>query len=127
MKTMKQQQGASLWGALLALALAGFIALVAIRIVPFYMDNMSLEKMIRGAEEVSKAGSPIDTIDGFYTYIEKSLRINNIRDLNVDDIMKVEQNGSEFFVKLDYERKAPLFKNIGVVVTFNQEFRVRVQ
>ncbi|MFT0213144.1 DUF4845 domain-containing protein [Pseudomonas sp. F1_0610] len=127
MKTIKQQKGATLWGTLFVLAVVGFFAMVTVKLVPFYMDNLSIEKIIKGAEKISKEGSPIDTVDAFYTYVEKSLPLNNIRDLKVDDIMKVEQVGGEFVVKLDYERKTPLVKNIGVVMTFNQEYRVRVQ
>lgn len=127
MRTIKQQKGATLWGTLFVLAVVGFFALVAVRLVPFYMDNMSIEKIIKGAEQVSKSGSPIDTVDSFYTYVEKSLPLNNIRDLKADDIMQVEQVGGEFVVKLNYERKSSLVKNIGVVMTFNQEYRVRVQ
>ncbi len=91
------------------------------------MDNKALEKAIMAVEEDKTVGDKIDTVSDFYSYISKSMQVNSIRDLKMDDIIKVTQNNNDFLVHLKYEKREPLIKNIDLVVTFDKEYRVRAK
>lgn len=121
---VKNQKGLSVLSWLMVLAIVGFLASTLFKMVPHYMDNMALAKMIQAVEGESAAGirSPAD----FYSRVQKGMTVNSIRDLNLEQVMKVELVGNEFKVHLKYERREPMIGNLDLVARFDKEFRVRM-
>ncbi|MDF3931487.1 DUF4845 domain-containing protein [Pseudomonas citronellolis] len=118
------QKGMSLLGWLVVLALVAFLASTAFKIIPHYLDYYSIEKAIT-AVETDKAAD-VRSVPEFYAYVDKALTINNIRDLNLQDALSVEQDNNEFRAHLKYEKREPLIENLDLVVHFDKEFRVRM-
>lgn len=127
MQTIRAQRGASIFTWLVILALAAFFASAAFKLIPHYMDNNALEKAIMAVEEDKTVGDKIDSVSDFYSHISKSMQVNSIRDLKMDDIIEVSQNNNDFLVHLKYEQREPLIKNIDLVVSFDKKYRVRAK
>ena len=72
-------------------------------------------------ETVAVAGG---VASGFFA--SAVLMVNNIRDLNLRDVLKVTQENNEFRAHLKYEKREPLIENLDLVVNFDKEFRVRM-
>ena len=123
----KKQKGMSFWGIVVILALVGFFASAAFKLIPHYMDNRSLEKIVLDVDSQNAAGAGIRTVDEFYRHIEKGMQVNSIYDLNPKDIMKVKVENGVFVVDMNYEQRDNLVKNIDLVVHFDKEYRVRAQ
>ncbi len=127
MQTIRAQRGASILTWLVILAFAAFFASATFKLIPHYMDNKALEKAIMAVEEDKTVGDKIDTVSDFYSYISKSMQVNSIRDLKMDDIIEVSQNNNDFLVHLKYEQREPLIRNIDMVVSFDKKYRVRAK
>lgn len=127
MQNIRAQRGASFFSWLVILVLIAFFASAAFKLIPHYMDNKALEKAILAVEEDKATGNKIDTVGDFYNHISKSMQVNSIRDLKMDDIIEVTQNNNDFLVHLKYEKRESLIKNIDLVVTFDKEYRVRAK
>ena len=127
MQTIRAQRGASILTWLVILAFAAFFASATFKLIPHYMDNKALEKAIMAVEEDKTVGDKIDTVSDFYSYISKSMQVNSIRDLKMDDIIEVSQNSNDFLVHLKYEQREPLIRNIDMVVSFDKKYRVRAK
>ena len=127
MQNIHAQKGMSFFSWLVVLILIAFFASAAFKLIPHYMDNKALEKAIMAVEKDKATGDKVDTVADFYTHISKSMQINSIRDLKMDDIMEVTQVNNDFVVLLKYEAHEPLIKNIDLVVTFDKEYRVRAK
>ncbi|QEY58983.1 DUF4845 domain-containing protein [Pseudomonas sp. C27(2019)] len=127
MQNIRAQRGASFFSWLVILVLIAFFASAAFKLIPHYMDNKALEKAILAVEEDKATGDKIDTVGDFYNHISKSMQVNSIRDLKMDDIIEVTQNNNDFLVHLKYEKRESLIKNIDLVVTFDKEYRVRAK
>ncbi|MCJ8168592.1 DUF4845 domain-containing protein [Atopomonas sediminilitoris] len=123
MQQRKHQKGMSVMSWLLVLALAAFLASAAFKVIPHYLDFMALEKMVMAIE--SPQGQGITSPGDVYGHVGKGMQVNSIRDLDLEKAMAVEQEGNDFKIKFDYERREPLIKNIDLVVKFQKEFRVR--
>jgi hypothetical protein len=54
------------------------------------------------------------------------MQVNAIRDLNLQEALKIKIESNEFRVHLKYEKREPLIQNIDLVVRFDKEFRVRM-
>lgn len=122
-----KQRGISLTGWLVILVLTGFFANVGFKILPHYMDNRALDKMIRAVDRDVASGISVRNAGEFRSYINKGMQVNNIRNLNAADIMEVRAEGPELFVHLDYEVREKILKNIDLVVSFDKKYRVRTQ
>lgn len=124
MKFARSQQGLSILGWLVTLALVAFFASTAFKVIPHYLDYMSMEKLITSVE--TDKALEIRTVGDFYNHLSKGMQINNIHDLNLRDAVKVSLENNEFQVHLKYEKREPLIENLDLVVNFDKEFRVRM-
>lgn len=120
----RSQQGLSILGWLVVLAVVAFFASTAFKVLPHYLDYMSLEKIITSVE--TDKASDVRTVGEFYNHVSKGMQVNNIRDLNMRDAMQVKVENNEFLVHLKYEKREPLIENLDLVVNFDKEFRVRM-
>ena len=124
MKFARSQQGLSILGWLVVLAVVVFFASTAFKVLPHYMDYMSMEKIITSVE--TDKAADVRTINEFYNHVSKGMQVNNIRDLNMRDALQVKVENNEFQVHLKYEKREPLIENLDLVVNFDKEFRVRM-
>lgn len=125
MKFAHSQKGLSLMGWLAVLAVVAFLASTAFKMLPHYMDYMSLEKMI--TEVDSDPSLQISTVRDFYTHMEKGMQVNSIRELNLQEAVQVKLENNNFIVHLKYEKREPLIQNLDLVANFDKEFRIRAQ
>ncbi|MHA6492839.1 DUF4845 domain-containing protein [Pseudomonas borbori] len=124
MKFARSQKGMSILGWLMVLSLVAFFASAAFKVIPHYLDQMALEKMILSVE--TDKAAQITTVGDFYSHMSKGMQVNSIRDLKLDDALKVTIENNEFLVHLKYEKRDPLIQNIDLVVHFDKEYRVRM-
>ncbi|ARS49826.1 hypothetical protein PSMEN_16060 [Ectopseudomonas mendocina] len=124
MNFARSQQGLSILGWLVVLAVVAFFASTAFKVMPHYLDYMSLEKIITSVE--TDKASDVRTVGDFYNHVSKGMQVNNIRDLNMREAMQVKVENNEFLVHLKYEKREPLIENLDLVVNFDKEFRVRM-
>ena len=124
MKSAHSQKGMSILSWLMVLALVAFFASAAFKVLPHYFDYMSMEKLITSVE-TDKAAN-IRSINEFYSHVSKGMQVNSIRDLNLQDALKIKAENNEFRAHLKYEKREPLIQNIDLVVRFDKEFRVRM-
>ena len=122
MKSAHSQRGMSFLSWLVVLGLVAFIASAVFKMVPHYLDYMSMEKIITTVE--TDKTHEIRTISDFYSHITKGMQVNNIRGLNAHDAVKIKIENNQFFVYLKYEKRESLIENIDLVVRFDKEFRV---
>ena len=124
MKFARSQKGMSVLSWLMVLALVAFFASTAFKLIPHYLDYMSMEKIITSVE--TDEALEISTVNGFYGHVYKGMEVNSIRDLNAKDALKITIENNEFLAHLKYEKREPLIQNIDLVVRFDKEFRVRM-
>ncbi len=119
---IKNQAGLSMWGIMGLLVLLVANGLVALKIGPVYMDNMSVQKVLESFKEPLKkeriAKKKIKQT------ITRKLLINNIRDLPEDKIV-ITQNSEKTKIEIKYEVRRNLFYNLDAVVKFNNVLEVR--
>ncbi|CAE6908235.1 conserved protein of unknown function [Ectopseudomonas oleovorans] len=120
----RSQQGLSILGWLVALAVVAFFASTGFKVLPHYLDYMSMEKIITSVE--TDQAAQVRTVGEFYSHVDRGMQVNSIRDLNLRDVMQVKVENNEFRVHLKYEKREPLIENLDLVVNFDKEFRVRM-
>lgn len=122
MQQMRSQQGLSLVGGLFMLAVVAFFASALLKVFPHYLDNRALEKSIIQVE--TDPSLKIKNLSDLRAYLSKSMQVNAIA-LDTDAI-KVAVDGNSYVIKVNYEKREPLIKNIDLVLNFDKEYRVRM-
>lgn len=125
MKFSRSQQGASMFGGLAFAALLAFAVIMAFKLVPHYLDNKAISKIIHAVERDTATGQRINSPADFYTHISKGLQVNSISDFNLREAIEITQEHTTYIVRVNYERRESVIKNIDLVMTFNDEYRVR--
>lgn len=119
---VKSQKGMSLFGVLLGLAVLAFVATTAMKLVPHYMDYWSLKKSIESV--ATDKSTEINTVGEFYSHVSRGMQVNNIRDLDLNKVLSVTEEGNVFRAHLQYEKREPLIQNLDVVMKFDHNFSV---
>jgi len=119
-----RQQGLSFLGGLLALCVIAFLASTAMKLVPHYLDYNALTKVIESIGD--NPDNQIRSVSDVYSYVGKGMQVNDIRDLDLQKAMRVEVDGNHLQIRLDYEKREHLIRNIDLVVRFNRDFRINL-
>lgn len=118
------QKGASFFGWLAVIALLIFALVIAMKLVPIYMDHYALRNMVTSINE--DPSIKIRSIRDLTAHIDKGMQINSIRDINAKEAIKVTASGNDAYtVVIKYEQRAPMLKTVDLLVHFDETHIVR--
>lgn len=121
MQTIKKQKGMTMIGWLFVVMLGLVIALVALRLIPVYLDGYKVyQSMASLGEDSSAKGKSIGDLRNM---LMKRLDINMVSDVKPDDLT-FTRKGNSIIIEVDYEARRPLFGNLYAVVVFNKTVEV---
>ncbi len=116
MNTRNGQNGMTMIGWLVVLALIGFIALIVLRLAPAYMEYYSV---VQAMEQAHSQATPESTPAAIRQGIGRRFTINNITSVKPTDI-KVTRVDGKFKLDLYYEYRTPMMGNVDAVVVFQK-------
>ena len=116
MKSMHHQRGLSLVGWLIVAGLAGFLAIVALKLFPVYMEYWTVRSVM---DEVANMPA-VDKKSRSYimSTIGKRLDVNSVQVVKTRDIKYERSDSGGVRLHLKYEVRKPLVGNVDVVVKF---------
>ncbi len=121
MMNINAQRGVSYWGVMFGILLGVLAIKAALVTWPAYWDNRlinaTIEERLRNSNDANPAA--------FLAALESQFSINNLRDINAKDIMRVSYNG-ELVVDTDYEVRKNFIGNVDMVVSFKKNFDQRL-
>lgn len=91
-----------------------------LKVVPLYVDNNLITGICAGLIETGEAANM--TLTEIRQRVSSSLRINNIRDFDVNNIKLRKENGQPI-IRVAYEARVELIANLDVVAKFDTELR----
>jgi hypothetical protein len=123
MKTLQRQKGITAISLVALLILFGFLALIALRLVPIYLDHFKVVSHLKSlAESEETANMSPDEIAKTYF---KRLDIDDVTDVQRDDFFVDQGEGGGKVLAVEYEVRRPVFGNVSVVVSFVDEAEVK--
>lgn len=120
---LNTQQGGALTMMIMALFFGGLLTL-AIKIGPAYLDDFTIQEALEsldGTDGLSQMG-PAQV----RSLINKRLSVNNVDGFDPKNI-SVEKNGELVVIKVDYEVRNNIFRNVDTVVHFQHEYEFKGQ
>lgn len=120
MKTLNGQKGLSGIGWLFVLALIAGGVLVTLKLLPAYLENMSVVTVLKGVRE---SGDVYRTSGEVRSAIVRRFGVNEVEQVGKDDIL-ISRNGGIYEVIVEYEVQVPFVYNIDFLLTFNNRAEV---
>jgi len=117
MQIVKRQQGMTMIGWLLVLALVLLFAIITIKLVPAYIDGFKVYSALESLAADSSAHGK--SVTELRKLINRRLDIDMVTDLRPEDLsFSRDKNGTK--IDLDYEVRRELFGNMHVVLVFQK-------
>lgn len=114
--SISRQRGWSLWSLLTTLVTVMVLGTLAVRLLPVYVDH---NMVITVSRSIMDSRDTANLSQGqFRREVSRSLRINNISEVDPDSVTLVRAGG-DMSVRIHYERRVPLFRNIELLVSFD--------
>ena len=114
------QAGASKLGILMLILLIVTFIAGGLKIAPLYVDNNLITGICAELIETGEAGNMTPT--EIRQRVANSLRINNIRGFDLNNIKLRKENGQPI-ISVAYEARVELIANLDVVAKFDTELR----
>jgi Domain of unknown function (DUF4845) len=114
-----KQGGASFLSWIVIAAMVSALGLIAARLAPAYVDYRTICTLIDAlpADKVHTMAK-VEIREA----LQKRFLINNIRDLDVNQIIDIDHKRDHTVLSLKYEVREPLIYNIFIVVAFDRQF-----
>jgi len=106
----------SVIGAIIILVLVLLVGLVALKIVPAYTENMTVNKILKAMAAESFIGKSKTEIRSMFN---KRASIDDIDTVNGDDLEITQDESGKTIVYADYEAIRPITSTINVVIKFH--------
>jgi len=121
---MKKQKGLTLISWLAIIAVVLFNAIIAMNVVPVYLNDHSVKSLMESLESDSdvRGASP----KKIKNIITKNLRINNIYSVTKDNIT-IKKSKNDYVITIEYEPRGRLVGSLDYIVSFKHEARVAIR
>ncbi len=118
------QKGMSFFGWLAVITLIVFALVVAMKVIPIYMDHFALRKIVLAPNEDPTV--KINSLRDYQSFISKGMNINGIRDIKADEAVKLTSSGTDTYTAaIQYEIRTPLLKTVDLLIHFDETHIVR--
>ena len=115
------QRGVGMFAAFVMLAIGLFLGMFALKLVPVYIDNWTVQKIVEKSSEdpnlLKQSQAKI------YDHLNGAYRQNNLWDLTAEDTVVLKRaarsKGYNMFVK--YESRTNFISNISLVTSFGDD------
>jgi len=116
--TIRRERGMSMMGMMFLLVAVILVVTMALRIVPHYMTNATVNDLVDGLtpQEVQTGGRT-----QLMETLEKRFKINSIYDLDPKEIIHYERDKGAVKVSAEYEVREPLVGNAYILLLFRHE------
>ena len=119
----KHRQRGSMGGIMVILLVVAAVVSVGSRVIPLYLDHNTMgtimEKMsLENGLALQSEGNIRDTM-------RKRLKMNNIRDFDLKEHLKIDRSKLGTELVLDYEVRIELVSNLSLIAAFNKKVPLR--
>ena len=115
--TRDDQYGMTYAGMLLLMIFIAVIAIVVIKVMPLYMENLKVESSLKSLAEEARNSQSSMVPAVLEKHLLSRLAVNDVDHVTRDDI-KITKEGNKTVINISYEARVPLFYNLDIVAKF---------
>lgn len=114
---MKRQAGMTLISWMAVFAIAGFLAVAALKLFPVYMEHLGVKSSMDSlaSDQALRGASPTELREA----LMRRLDINDVKRVKREDVT-IQRDGSIYRVNVAYEVVVPFVSNVSFLVSFDE-------
>lgn len=124
MNSFHKQQGASMPSVILFVGMAMILITIAFKLYPAFYENWQISHVVEGFDKEPDLANL--SVDEIRTRFDKRLDTNSVRDFNREEGLEITIQDSMLSIKVDYEVRVNIYKNIDAIVTFTDSLEKRL-
>jgi hypothetical protein len=117
----RRQRGLTLITWLLIIAIGVFLALIALKLIPIYLEHYSIQHALKTLPQQPFVGEQAPA--EIRKTLINSLKINSVYDFDPKNI-KITKGLRNYTVEVNYEVRKPVMGNVDVVVYFSDSVEI---
>ena len=119
----KHRQRGSMGGIMVILLVVAAVVSVGSRVIPLYLDHNTMGTIM---EKMSlENGLALQNEASIRDTMKKRLKMNNIRDFDLKEHLKIDRSKVGTELVLDYEVRIELVSNLSLIAAFNKKVSLR--
>ncbi|HIE85520.1 MAG TPA: DUF4845 domain-containing protein [Gammaproteobacteria bacterium] len=119
----KHRQRGSMGGIMVILLVVASVVSVGSRLIPLYLDHNTMGTIM---EKMSlENGLALASEANIRDTMRKRLKMNNIRDFDLKEHLKIDRTKIGTELVLDYEVRIDLVSNLSLIAAFNKKVPLR--
>lgn len=119
----KHRQRGSMGGIMVILLVVASVVSVGSRVIPLYLDHNTMGTIM---EKMSlENGLALASEANIRDTMRKRLKMNNIRDFDLKEHLKIDRTKIGTELVLDYEVRIDLVSNLSLIAAFNKKVPLR--
>jgi len=119
----KHRQRGSMGGVIVILLVVASVVSVGSRVVPLYLDHNTMGTIMEKMSQEN--GLALKTEASIRDSMRKRLKLNNIRDFDLKENLKIDRSRVGTELVLDYEVRIDLVSNLSLIAAFNKKVPLR--
>jgi Tfp pilus assembly protein PilE len=112
---MHKQRGVTLMGLIVTLGVLGFLAVMAAKLMPAYIDYFAVKKIFKSMEQ---AGDLKNSVRDIRKSFDTRNTIEDVRSVKGEDL-EVTKEGGETVLSANWSVKVPLVANVSACLDFS--------
>jgi hypothetical protein len=122
MNIRKRQAGLTTISWVILILLIGFVGLFGFKLVPLYMEYMTINAALTNVAHEAIVGT---SASGIHSAIEKQFNVNDVNVISADDIkIGTDPNSNNMTLTLNYDARTSFVANIDLIVHFSKVYQV---
>ena len=119
---LRRPKGMSMLGLVFVVMIVASVVTLALRLGPHYIDFRTIDSVMQGlpATQIHQMSK-----SEIREMLLKRYKINNIRDLNLREVVAIERKKDQTDIVVDYEIREPLVYNVDALLTFSETYSYR--
>lgn len=118
-----RQRGVGFTGWLILILVFGGLLTIATKLFPHYMDHRTASTLLDKLS--NEDGVAIKNKAEITKIVFNRMKLNNIRDFDLEDRLAVNRTKNGTQLVLNYEIRVPVIGNLDVIASFNKEVELR--
>lgn len=112
-RQMQKQQGMTFIGLVLMIAMIVFVAVIGMKVLPYYAEHMTIKKILHSVAE-DNVGKPKSAIQEAF---RKAASIDDIKSIDKTDL-EISSTDAGTVISTEYQVVVPLFANVSALLDF---------
>lgn len=110
---MQKQKGMTFFGVVMTIAMIVFVAVILMKVAPFYAENMTIKKIFKTVA-ADNSGKTKAAIQEAY---RKAASIDDISSIDKTDL-EISSTDAGTVISAEYQVVVPLFANVSALLDF---------